>query len=459
MSAEDSQVGGTCVRRGIAVCLVLVALGAAQAEEELTFDKLATRGKVFLDTSRFEKALEVFARAAAKEPERAGEITLDWAWAHAKLGRLARRNKDYATAAKHLTEAAQLDKTVRKIIAAECAYSRMKVFDERFDEVEKKKTGADWQPLIDEVKATLEIMPDYKFARHRLAQLYSRTGKRDLAAREYLKVAGQKRRGNRKLNALNSAAWKQVKKERWTFRELVHPLQRKSDPGEFEISYWGPFNIHHHNKELAERVGRALFYHHRQPLLGGFLPGNEITSSRYEVFLCRDSAEVNKTVQASKNKPWIILRQGYSELLDGDLPPALARIRWYHDVGFSYGVMCLETGIPSAAESPRAKDRRARDLIEAQKKGKLMSPKKLLTTSEWPKDSETSRIFSCQSLALLESLVELHGPQSLRDLIQGHDLTNPVQAFRNVYGDDCDRLNEIIIQWANKRLGKTKTDE
>ena len=92
--------------RGIAVCLVLVALGAAQAEEELSFDKLATRATVFLDTSRFEGAIEIFERAAAQEPERAGEITLDWAWAHAKLGRFACRDDDYATAAKHLTKAA-----------------------------------------------------------------------------------------------------------------------------------------------------------------------------------------------------------------------------------------------------------------------------------------------------------------------------------------------------------------
>lgn len=449
------------MRRGIAVCLVLAVLGAAQAEEELLFDKLATRARLFLDTMRYEKALKVFERATVLEPERAGEIALDWAWTHAKLGRFARHDKDYAAAAKHFTAAAQLDKTVRKIIAKECTYCRMKVLDKRFFEVKKNTTGADWQPLIDELEVTLEIMPACKWARARLGDAYWNAGKNDLAAREYLKVAGQRRRGNRKLKTLSRAAWKQVKKEKWSFGELLHPMQRKIAPGEFEVFYWGPFNIHHHNQELAERVGRALLYHYKQPLLDGFLPGEEFGDIRCAVYLCVNEEEMKsplgpKVSRASAGN-WkgmnIRCRHKDAGLFESILPHELAHHRARTKYKrFDNLPTYMDEGVASAAEIGRERLKNARHLAEVRSEGKLIPTRKLLRGWRNPGDPVMSNLFYAESQALVESLVAAHGGEKLAELFAETD-TDFEKAFTDVYGDDWERFDAMIDEWIDRHAG------
>ena len=396
-------------RRVVTVCAVMMSAALAAAAE-VTFEQRAINARAALDTSRCEQALVVFERAAAQAPDRRDEIAFDWAWTHVKLGEIKRKSDRPFRADEHFTKALEIHPEIKAIILPRVLHCRDTVLYRLIEAGDDSFGDAYWVSLSEKARAALELAPGCLRVRYRLAVVLRRQGGQkgqEEAHREYLKVLGGKTPRDRSLSGLHKAAWQRAKKETFKFEPLVHPMQLECKPGGYMIHHWGPFAIHHHNKELAERLGRALLYHANQPVLDGLLPGGELEGGSFKIYVYRNRAEVagppdtpDRQAYARPMAGRLIYTQNAHTLFDTTLVHELAHLRTAAVFTILPGTPPFaEEGIALSSQPQWSKRDTALWLKGLREKGRLIPASKLVALATYPEDPELNNAMYSEGLA------------------------------------------------------------
>ena len=120
---------------------MLAAVASAAWGAGEGFEEVAARGRLALDTGRFEEAIALFERAAAIAPGRAEEIRGDAAWTYAEAAYRMMVLRDYAGADQALTKATRLDARLAPEVRDMWVSARMGNFWQETKRIRDKQTG------------------------------------------------------------------------------------------------------------------------------------------------------------------------------------------------------------------------------------------------------------------------------------------------------------------------------
>jgi tetratricopeptide (TPR) repeat protein len=447
---------------------LLVALVAAAATAQQTFDSVAREARLALDTGRFEEALALFDRAESLDRRRFAEIRCDKAWALVEAAYVRLRADDYEYADSAFTLAVRLWPAVQGEVLRAWVRARMGYFWQQY-RIGKENARADWNAAVAYATDTASLAPGYADAQYALGHAYQRTGRTREAAAHYAAAVGNAAPRNSSLPALRTAAYNASRADSISYSRPISPLFRQSDPGDWQTIDEPDFLIRHHNEPLARRLLETLRYHLSRPVAGGLLEPGAPLAVKCEVFLYRN---VGEYVAATKQESWssgcyrstmsggrvtgltLSLRQDSASLLSTASAHELAHARLASKPWFGSHVPCwVREGFSESAE--RAYDNywqtdRLRKGLEA---GTLPGLSQVMSA-----DGVTAlgdeRSFYALSWATVSVLLEHGGSDRFLSFLEALKTDTPEKALFDAYRLKPLDLENLVIQWLRARPGE-----
>ena len=269
--------------------LPLLAAGATAGE----FDDTARAAVTALDTGRLIEAARLFEKAAGEDRSRSGEISFDWAWTYMLMGHFDMKDRDYEGSDWAFSKAAQIAPEQIEAFGGRWLFTRLTVFHKRLAKAEKKKRKTDWKDLVEFAQKTVSIARGLPVANYQLGLAMEKYGQPEKAVQQYRIASGRGVDVTASLSDLREMARLVAIgiSLRYTNPRQPHPLQKESTQGEFETIKSGPFVIHHRNRKLAERAGRALQYYLSLPSAGGIVDISGSISETVDIYIHTDKEE------------------------------------------------------------------------------------------------------------------------------------------------------------------------
>ena len=424
-----------------------------------TFEELVEKGQTAVDTGRFQEALWIFQHTNSVAPERKEEFSLDWAWAHARLGRMERQKGSCQEACDQFDAAIEIHPEIAGIIKNEWAFCIAKIIEEALENAAE----TDLPSLEEKAQAFLLLLPKGNLVRLRLGGIYEQIGEKETAAAEYRRILG-KASDQSDIDQLRDDANMRVQKKRVSLSLFRHPLLKGGSGGRFSALKREPFIIHHHNKKLAERVARALEYYLNEAVLGGVLPGNRHTPEAVHVFLARNTNEYNslesipdKRGYASKHDT-IHIKHTDPHTFDSVLPHELAHLRFANlrsaSMSGKKGKVSLFAfeGVAVSAESADSKIQIARRMEKAREKGTFISIKDVVNATKYPSKRSRVKMLHDTSVALVECLVKRYGKYKFIKFTTTTSDIGGMKALKISLGVKGRDLEEMLDEWIEEKL-------
>jgi len=451
--------------RAPAALVLLVSLCAGSAVAQDSFDHLVRQAQLALDTGRLDEAASLFERAATTDPARVGEIASDRAWAYMRLGNDAIVLGKNETADRYYTMAAAIYPEYKKIFIDQWTFTRLMQAKDALEEASRNPRRADWKSIEKDLTWVRSLKPGEADVHYLLGSLYEMQGKNDQARREFAAALGGKPVSRSKsLGALRNEVSRGLRGRRYVFElRPGYPPRQKSDPGPFQNYRRGRFVIHHHNIDLARRVGAVLEYYLTVPVLDGVLSSVDRFPDECNVYIFADEQEFQaaggKEIWAGAQSKITVLNgrivsaviqlfQTTPELTESAVPHELAHLRLAMSTYFFAGMpLWLQEGVATSTESRHRKANAADTLAKARDQGILISLDELFAMKAYPKE-RTSEIFYAEGLAVAESLAGKYGKQEFQAFMTALRDNDAAAALRQVYGLTVVDIEDMVLEWA-----------
>ena len=452
-----------------AVALAAAALAFASVcrgfEYKPSFEKLAADAEMALDTNRLETAAELYGRAAELAPERVGEISLDWAWAHVEQGFYSIKGDEFEGADAHFKRAVDIDPAVKPHVSEIWTIARIRVFQARITAAREEPEKADWNALVGYARETAGFTGERPHTHFALGLALEGAGE-TAEAEEHFRAAIEGLGGAvPKETHIREAAKKALNRSPIIVALPVHPLWREVEEGPFMELSVPPFLIYHHNEKVARRVGQALRYFRAERILNGLLSRNDNLPRECRVYLYRDREEF---MEATGLPDWagaaarpiraghlilaaeIHLNQTMPMIFENSAAHELAHVRFAANPSAHANIpLWILEGVATAAENENNREWMHRVLSKARDQDRLIPVRDMLLLRGVPRGFED--VFYAESHAMVAVMVERFGSIRMWRFIRtlkGREQQSVLAQFFELRPVD---LENMVLEWIQKR--------
>jgi len=434
-------------------------------EYKPSFEKLAADAETALDTNRLETAAELYGRAAALAPERVGEISLDWAWAHVEQGFYSIKGGEFEEADAHFRRAVDIDPAVKPHIGEIWTIARIRVFQQRIKAAREKPEEADWDALVGYARETAGFTgqrPHTHFALGLALEGAGETAEAEEHFRAAIKGVGA---AVPEETDLREAAKKALNHSPIIVSLPVHPLWREVQEGPFMELSMPPFVIYHHNEEVARRVGQALRCFRAERILNGLLNRNDNLPRECRVYLYRDREEF---LESTGMPDWagaaarpiraghrilaaeIHLNQTMPMVFENSAAHELAHVRFAANPSAHANVpLWIQEGVATAAENENNREWMHRVLSKARDQDRLIPVRDMFRLQAVPRGFED--VFYAESHAMVAVMVEHFGSVRMWRFIRTLKGREQQSVLAQLFELRPVDLENMVLEWIHKR--------
>jgi tetratricopeptide (TPR) repeat protein len=459
------------VKRYLAAAAILVAL-AAFARAADSFDDVVQQAQIAVDTGRPEDAIRLYGRAAAMDPTKAPSFSFDLAWAYVQQALAAMLAENYQSADDLCAKAIKASPDVDGALAAARVFVRHEYLYKEAGKARAGGASSNWTGVIKYARDTVAVSVDSTLAHFDLATVYEYAGAGEKAAAEYRAVVKGSLPHDAGFSALRDEAAKICKADEVEDMPPLHPVQRAVEPGGYQILEAPPFVIHHHNKEFAGRVARALQYYISHPAVDGLLEARKELPVKCHVYIHKNMQEMQLAANCpgwaaaffhagkwySNGELQLHLRQDCPGMIDGSLPHELGHLRLAVLLGKDRKAppIWLNEGVATSAEPLVSTRHRCQTLIGYHRAGIMFHTADIMRMNFGALTDQYVHVAYAEAQCIVGVFAEKGNGERLRDFCESLKKDNQAAVLKKEYNITADELDRAIVSWAERHGGETR---